>query len=50
MVAVVVRRLLEMASERSGVPEPEATGWAAVAVGVVVVQWEAAVAASLAYT
>jgi hypothetical protein len=39
-----------LAVERSGVPEPEAPGWAAVAVGVVVVEWEAAVAAFLAYT
>ena len=51
MVAAVVAAVLPVvAFERSGVPEPEATGWAAVAVGVVVVEWEAAVAAFLAYT
>ena len=52
MVAVVVVRPVAagLALERSGVPEPEATRWAAVAVGVVVVEREAAVAASLAYT
>jgi len=51
VVAVVVRPVAAgLALERSGVPASEATGWAAVAVGVVVVEWEAAVAASLAYT
>jgi len=52
VVVVVMMRPVAagLAVERSGVPEPEATGWAAVAVGVVVVEWEAAVAASLAYT
>jgi hypothetical protein len=51
VVVVVMRPVAAgLAFERSGVPEPEATGWAAVAVGVVVVEREAAVAASLAYT
>jgi hypothetical protein len=50
-VVVVLRPVAAgLAFERSGVPALGAAGWAAVAVGVVVVEWEAAVAASLAYT
>ena len=49
-MVVVVRPAAGLAFERSGVPALVAAGWAAVAVGVVVVEREVAVAASLAYT
>jgi hypothetical protein len=50
VVAVGLEPVAVVAVVAAVVPAAEAAGWAAVAVGVVVLEWEAAVAASLAYT